>query len=272
MKKAAPGPLKLLPKSIATPALLAHVVTTKFVDAVPLNRQVQQLERYDIPVSVATLSNWMLTLGTDRVQPLINLMVEQALDAGLMLMDETTTQVLQSEKSSTSEHYMWVRLAILPATETVPLPGGARASQNDLFVLGRSSSGPVSIVVEGKVKESFGPTLDEWRHEASSGKKERLDFLLHTPSLGAMPAGNTRYQLLHRSASACITGEQYHAAAAILLVHSFSEELVGWTDYQEFTRLFSVEAELGSVQHLTSASTVPLFGLWVVGNCSFLRS
>jgi hypothetical protein len=154
----------------------------------------------------------------------------------------------------------------------VPLPGGARASQNDLFVLGRSSSGPVSIMVEGKVKESFGPTLDEWRYEASSGKKERLDFLLHTLSLGAMPAGTTRYQLLHRAASAIITGEQYHAAAAILLVHSFSEELVGWTDYQEFTRLFSVEAELGSVQHLTSASTVPLFGLWVVGNCSFLRS
>ena len=37
----------------------------------------------------------------------------------------------------------------------VPLPGGPRASQNDLFVLARSSSGPVSIMVEGKVKESF---------------------------------------------------------------------------------------------------------------------
>lgn len=118
--KSAPGPLKLLPKSVATPGLLAHVVTTKFVDAVPLNRQVQQLERYGIPISVATLSNWMLTLGTDRVVPLINLMIELALGAGLMLMDETTVQVLQSEKSPTSEHYMWVRLAVLPATETEP--------------------------------------------------------------------------------------------------------------------------------------------------------
>jgi hypothetical protein len=58
----------------------------------------------------------------------------------------------------------------------------------------------------------------------------------------------------------------------MLLVHSFSEELVGWTDYQQFTRLFGVEAALGSVQHLPSSSTVPLFGLWVVGNCSFLES
>jgi hypothetical protein len=58
----------------------------------------------------------------------------------------------------------------------------------------------------------------------------------------------------------------------MLLVHSFSEELVGWSDYQEFTRLFGVEAAHGSVQRLGSASTVPLFGLWVVGNCFYLRS
>jgi hypothetical protein len=87
-----------------------------------------------------------------------------------------------------------------------------------------------------------------------------------------MPTGAIRYQLLHRSASAVITGEQYRAAAAVLLVHSFSEELVGWADYQRFTGLFGVEAELGSVQRLPSTSIVPLFGLWVVGNPSFLRS
>ncbi len=39
----------------------------------------------------------------------------------------------------------------------VPLPGGVRSSQNDIFVLAYSSSGPVCIMVEGKVDESFGP-------------------------------------------------------------------------------------------------------------------
>jgi hypothetical protein len=154
----------------------------------------------------------------------------------------------------------------------VPLPGGARASQNDIFVLAQSSSGPVSIMVEGKVHESFGPTLEEWQSEASPGKRKRLSFLLRTLGLDAAPAGAIRYQLLHRAASAIVTGEQYRAAAAVLLVHSFSEELVGWPDYQGFTRLFGVEAVNGSVQRLGSASTVPLFGLWVVGNCSYLRS
>lgn len=154
----------------------------------------------------------------------------------------------------------------------VPLPGGTRASQNDIFVLARSMSGPVSIMVEGKVNESFGPTLDEWRNEASAGKEERLNFLLRTLGLGTVPAGSIRYQLFHRAASAIITGEQYRATAAVLLIHSFSQERAGWSDYQAFTRLFGVEAELGQVQRLGSAANVPLFGVWVVGNPLFLQS
>jgi hypothetical protein len=154
----------------------------------------------------------------------------------------------------------------------VPLPGGTRASQNDIFVLARSSSGPVSIMVEGKVNESFGPTLAEWQHKGSSGKHKRLRFLLRTLGLNTAPPETTRYQLLHRAASAIITGEQFRAVAAVLLVHSFSEAHVGWSDYQAFTRLFGVEAVMGSVQPLSSASTIPLFGLWTVGNCAFLRN
>ena len=127
-------------------------------------------------------------------------------------------------------------------------------------------------MVEGKVKESFGPTLGEWRNDASSGKEERLGFLLRTLGLGAAPADDIRYQLLHRAASALITGEQYRSAAAVLVVHSFSQECAGWPDYQAFARLFGVEAELGVLQRLGSAATIPLFGVWVVGNPLFLKS
>lgn len=153
----------------------------------------------------------------------------------------------------------------------VPLPGGVQASQNDIFVLARSSSGPVSIMVEGKVNESFGPTVAEWQSKASPGKEERLRFLQRALGLGNTPAGSIRYQLLHRAASAVITGEQYRAVAAILIVHSFSQALAGWSDYQTFTRLFGIEAVVGSVQPL-GTSNVPLFGLWVVGNPLFLQS
>lgn len=99
-----------------------------------------------------------------------------------------------------------------------------------------------------------------------------MSFLLHSIGLTAVPNGAVRYQLLHRAASAIITGEQYRAKAAVILVHSFSQERVGWSDYQAFTRLFGVEAILGSLQRLGSPSTIPLFGIWIVGNPAFLRS
>lgn len=153
----------------------------------------------------------------------------------------------------------------------VPLPGGARASQNDLFVLARGTTGPVSIMVEGKVSEPFGPTLDEWRKDASPGKESRLQFLLSVLGLTQSPVGSIRYQLLHRAASSLITGEQFRASAAVMLVHSFSKERVGWSDYRSFAALFGVDAVEGAVQKLSTASVIPLFGVWVVGDCKFLQ-
>jgi hypothetical protein len=154
----------------------------------------------------------------------------------------------------------------------VPLPGGSRASQNDVFVLARSSAGTVCIMVEGKVNESFGPTLYEWRADASPGKDDRLDFLLRTLRISAIPSGGIRYQLFHRAASAIITGEQYRAVAAMVLVHSFSQERTGWKDYEAFVRLFRVQAKCDAVQRLTSAPSIPLFAAWVTGGCAFLKS
>jgi Domain of unknown function (DUF6946) len=154
----------------------------------------------------------------------------------------------------------------------VPLPGGGRASQNDIFVLGRSYAGPVCIMVEVKVEESFGPTLGEWRPASSPGKSKRLGFLLHTLGITTVPGGDIRYQLLHRAALAILTGEQFHARASILLVHSFSGRKTGWRDYERFVRLFGRQAIADTVQRLSTACSIPLFAAWVTGDRSFLES
>ena len=154
----------------------------------------------------------------------------------------------------------------------VPLPGGTRPSQNDIFVLARAASGPVTIMVEGKVNESFGPTLGEWLADASAGKQERLRFLLGKLGLASEPPHSVRYQLLHRTASAVITAEQFRATAAIMLVHSFSQERVGWSDYHAFAQLFGVEAREAEVQRLGVGAGIPFFGAWVVGDPAFLEA
>jgi hypothetical protein len=93
----------------------------------------------------------------------------------------------------------------------VPLPGGARSSQNDIWVLARSEHQLISMAVEGKVSEPFGPTVQEWQTESSPGKVKRLAFLLSLLGLSSIP-DTTRYQLLHRTASAIIEAQRFNAA------------------------------------------------------------
>jgi len=106
----------------------------------------------------------------------------------------------------------------------VALPGGDRPSQNDPFLPGRSKAGPVTVMVEGKVSESFGPTIAEWPKQVSLGKEERLSFLLRAVGLTDAPDSTSRYQLFHRAASAVLEGERYRAVAAVMVVHSFSQD------------------------------------------------
>jgi len=175
--------------------------------------------------------------------------------------------------ASSSEPLLTDFVPILAVPEfKVPLPGGDRPSQNDIFVLGRSKAGPVSVMVEGKVSESFGPTIAEWRTEASSGKEERFSFLVRTLGLLNGLNGALRYQLLHRAASAVLEGERYRAVAAVMLVHSFSEKRVGWSDYEAFLQLFGVRAQTETIQKLPASQAVPLFAAWVPGDGKFLSA
>jgi hypothetical protein len=124
----------------------------------------------------------------------------------------------------------------------VALPGGSRASQTDMWALLRTPTGLVSMAVEGKAREAFGPTLDEWRREASEGKHRRLKALCETLGLAMPDESDLRYQLFHRAASAVLEASRAGARTAVLLVQSFYPATVAWPDFQAFTRLFRVEA------------------------------
>lgn len=107
----APAPLSILPKSLASPSLLAHLVTAKFVDGLPLYRVARQLERLGMELSPGTAGSWVNTVGGEKIVPLVNLMNEELLAAPFIQMDETPLQVLKSDKAVGSDHYMVVRVA-----------------------------------------------------------------------------------------------------------------------------------------------------------------
>jgi transposase len=108
--KSAPLPPQILPKTNASPGMAAHVVTSKFVDALPFYRQEVIFERHGVRLPRSTQAAWIIALA-ERVQPLINLMDERLRESGYLRMDETPVQVLKSDKAATAEHYMWIRVA-----------------------------------------------------------------------------------------------------------------------------------------------------------------
>jgi len=115
----APVHAQLLPKSMASPALLAQIVTAKFVDGTPLYRQESQFHRLGVDLGRATMGGWMIPLGAIHIVPLINLMNERLLAQSLVHCDETHLQVLKSDKSPTADHWMWVRAAGPPGQRVV---------------------------------------------------------------------------------------------------------------------------------------------------------
>jgi hypothetical protein len=153
-------------------------------------------------------------------------------------------------------------LLVLPEHQ-VPLPGGSRPSQSDVWVLARTGKDLVSISVEGKVSEAFGPTVAEWRKDESDGKSTRLSFLCEQIGLHTPCDGQLRYQLLHRTASAVIEAQRFAAKHAILLVHSFSGADSGFDDYAYFIEQLGGTASHGELVSIGQVDGIELHAGWV---------
>lgn len=94
----------ILPKSIATPSLLAQIISAKFQFGLPLYRQEAMFKQYGIELNRQTMSRWMLKVS-DRLRPLYGRMHELLLKQPALWADETTLNVLNVDKSKC---YMWV--------------------------------------------------------------------------------------------------------------------------------------------------------------------
>lgn len=115
----APAPPVILPKSMASPSLLAHIIKSKFDLGLPLYRVSQDLNRYQMNLGAGTVGTWVNTVGGEKIVPLINLIGEELFAAPFMHIDETPLQVLRSDKAVGSDHYIVVRAGGPPGRRMV---------------------------------------------------------------------------------------------------------------------------------------------------------
>lgn len=105
--KAAPPPASPIPKSFATPSLLAQIVTSKYVDALPLYRQAKIFQRMGVDLCRGTMASWVIRMG-ELVVPLLEIFLEKIRRGDYAQMDETPFQVLKEKgKLATTDSYLW---------------------------------------------------------------------------------------------------------------------------------------------------------------------
>ena len=105
----APMPKPIYPGSLASPSIMAYVMSQKYVDSQPLYRQEQQFARLGLTISRQTLANWMMYGADQWLSLLTDRMREHLLNQDILHADETTLQVLREPgKSAEAQSYLWL--------------------------------------------------------------------------------------------------------------------------------------------------------------------
>jgi transposase len=101
-------PERPLEKCIAGPGLLAQIVIDKYVDHLPVHRQMQRFARTGVNLPLTTLIGWISSLCT-LLEPLGKALTELVLASGYLHADETTIKVLDKDKKGAAHQgYFWV--------------------------------------------------------------------------------------------------------------------------------------------------------------------
>jgi transposase len=106
----APRPAQVIPKGLFTEGALAWVVTSKYLDSLPLYRQAALLARFGgTDISRNTLAASVVRVG-QAVQPIVNLLRDALLDSPVVHGDETELQVLkEAGRSAQAKSYVWAQ-------------------------------------------------------------------------------------------------------------------------------------------------------------------
>lgn len=104
----APMPTRVIDKGLFGPKLITQLIVDKFVDHLPLYRQMSRFERVGIKLAASTLSDTIAKV-CELMYPLYECLKATILNADYIQVDETPIQVLdRAKKGKTHRGYHWV--------------------------------------------------------------------------------------------------------------------------------------------------------------------
>jgi transposase len=102
-------PTRPIEKGIAGAGLLANIAVEKFVDHLPIYRQIERFKREQINIPATTIDSWMAQMA-DLLEPLYDHLKKLVIGQGYLQVDETPIKVLDHahKNGKTHQGYFWV--------------------------------------------------------------------------------------------------------------------------------------------------------------------
>ena len=104
----APLPNFIVQRGMAGAGLLAWIIVQKYVDHLPMYRQIEQFKRFGMRVPSSTMSDWV-SMSINELAPLYEALRKIIFVSNYLQADETPIKVLdQNKKGESHRGYYWV--------------------------------------------------------------------------------------------------------------------------------------------------------------------
>lgn len=98
----------LLRNSVTTPSVVAAIMNYKFVNAVPIHRMQQELERMDVFLSSQDMCYWVNECADRYISRLYQALHKKLYGYHVIHADETPVEVRKDGRAAGAKSYMWV--------------------------------------------------------------------------------------------------------------------------------------------------------------------
>lgn len=105
----APVQEALIPESYASESVVGWAMHQKYQNGLPLNRQEEDWKQLGVPLSRATLANWIIYCAENYLRHVYDYFHRQLRMRKYLMADETRVQVLnEPERNPETDSWMWL--------------------------------------------------------------------------------------------------------------------------------------------------------------------
>jgi transposase len=171
-----PAPSRPIERSFAGAGLLAHILTAKYSDHLPLYRQAQIYAREGVELDRSTMAEWVGGC-TELIAPLTEALARYVLAAGKLHADDTPVPVLDPGRGKTKTGRLWTYVRDdRPAASDQPPAVLFRYSPDRRGERPKAHLKPFSGVLQADAYAGFGHLYGERIQEAACWAHARRAF------------------------------------------------------------------------------------------------